>query len=131
MIARPSHIRPALVDLLERELRHDWTIEEMREGLERDGTAADFSSVFRALRRLEREGVVVRIDVGDGKARFERTGEHHEHVRCESCGTVAPVPGCLLGEAAPRAERSTGFRIRGHRLLFAGLCPACQRGKGR
>ncbi len=88
--------------------------------------AADFSSVFRALRRLEDEGAVVRIDLGDGKARFERTAEHHEHVRCERCGAVAAVPGCLVESSAPAVERRTGFEITGHRLLFAGICPECR-----
>jgi len=86
---------------------------------------ADFSSVFRALRRLEDEGTVLRIDLGDGKARFEPTGEHHEHVRCERCGAVAAVPGCLV-ESSTAVERRTGFTITGHRLLFAGICPECR-----
>ena len=88
--------------------------------------SADFSSVFRALRHLEDEGAILRIDLGDGKARFERTGEHHEHVRCERCGAVAAVPGCLVESSAPAVERRTGFEITGHRLLFAGICPDCR-----
>lgn len=108
------------------ESRHDWTIEELRAALCERGMAADFSSVFRALRRLERDGEVARIDLGDGKARFERAGDHHEHVRCERCGAVAAVPGCLVRSAAPLVERRTGFEVTGHRLLFAGVCPACR-----
>jgi Fe2+ or Zn2+ uptake regulation protein len=127
-IARPSHIRPALVDVLAQEARHDWTIEELREALSERGVSADFSSVFRALGRLERDGKVLRIDLGDGKARFEGAGEHHEHVRCDRCGRVEAVPGCLVGASAPQVARRTGFRITGHRLLFAGLCPECREG---
>jgi Fe2+ or Zn2+ uptake regulation protein len=108
--------------------RHDWTIEELRGELSDRGVPADFSSVFRALRNLERDGEVVRIDLGDGKARFEGAGEHHEHVRCSRCGAVAAVPGCLLEASAPVVESRTGFRITGHRLLFAGICPECRRG---
>ena len=125
-IARPSHIRPALTELLAEEARHDWTIEQLRSTLSDRGVTADFSSVFRALLRLEDEGAVLRIDLGDGKARFEPTGEHHEHVRCERCGAVAAVPGCLVESSAPAVERRTGFRITGHRLLFAGICPDCR-----
>lgn len=127
-IARPGHIRPALADVLTQEARHDWTIEELRGALSERGVAADFSSVFRALRRLERDGEVVRIDLGDGKARFEGAGEHHEHVRCNRCGAVEAVPGCLVETSAPDVERRTGFSITGHRLLFAGVCPKCREG---
>jgi Fur family ferric uptake transcriptional regulator len=112
--------------VLAEEVRHDWTIEELREALSDRGMTADFSSVFRALRRLEDEGAVIRIDLGDGKARYEPTGAHHEHVRCERCGAVAAVPGCLVESSAPAVERRTGFTITGHRLLFAGICPECR-----
>ena len=125
-IARPGHIRPAIAELLAHETRHDWTIEELREGLGDRGVRADFSSVFRALGRMEREGEVVRIDLGDGKARFEAAREHHEHIRCERCGAVAAVPGCVVESSAPLVERRTGFEITGHRLLFAGICPRCR-----
>jgi Fe2+ or Zn2+ uptake regulation protein len=117
--------------VLVEESRHDWTIEELRDALSDRGVTADFSSVFRALRHLEGEGDVLRIDLGDGKARFERTGEHHEHVRCERCGAVAAVPGCLVESSAPAVERRTGFEITGHRLLFAGICPKCRKRGGR
>ena len=117
--------------MLADEARHDWTIEELREALAHRGVSADFSSVFRALRHLEGEGEVLRIDLGDGKARFERRGEHHEHVRCERCGAVAAVPGCLVESSAPAVERRTGFEITGHRLLFAGICPKCRKRGGR
>jgi len=129
-IARPSHIRPALIDVLAGEGGHDWTIERLRGALSERGVPADFSSVFRALRRLERDGEVLRIDLGDGKARFEGAGEHHEHVRCERCGRVDAVPGCLVGGSTPKVARRTGFRITGHRLLFAGICPGCRREAG-
>ena len=106
--------------------RHDWSIDELRDALSERGVAADFSSVFRALRRLEEDGEVVRVELGDGKARFEPAREHHEHVRCERCGAIAPVPGCLLAKADPVVERRTGFSVTGHRLLFAGVCPDCR-----
>jgi Fur family transcriptional regulator, ferric uptake regulator len=87
--------------------------------------SADFSSVFRALGHLEDEGQVERIDLGDGKARYEPAGEHHEHVRCERCGTVAAVPGCLVKDAIPAIERHTGFTVNSHQLLFNGRCERC------
>lgn len=115
--------------MLAQEDRHDWTIENLREALAGRGVRADFSSVFRALERLERNGEVLRLDLGDGKARFEPVGEHHEHVRCERCGAVEAVPGCVVEEAV--VERRTGFTVTGHRVLFAGICPRCREASAR
>ena len=128
-IARPSHIRPALAEVLARGDRHDWTIDALREAVAERGVQADFSSVFRALRQLERDGEIARIDLGDGKARYEAVAEHHEHVRCERCGAVEAVPGCVVEESL--VERRTGFAVTGHTALFAGLCPRCRKGSTR
>src|SRR5437764_13010634 len=126
-MARPSHVRDAVRDAIAASWGHDWSIADLTAGLEARGVAADFSSVFRALAFLEGEGAVSRVELGDGKARFEPTHGHHEHVRCESCGAVAAVPGCLLETARPDVERQTGFSITGHSLLFTGLCSECSR----
>jgi Fur family ferric uptake transcriptional regulator len=83
--------------------------------------------VFRALTRLEEEGAVERVELDDGKARYEVAGEHHEHIRCEGCGSIAPVPCGLVGEVLPAVQRRTGYEISSHRLVLSGRCPACSR----
>jgi Fe2+ or Zn2+ uptake regulation protein len=105
--------------------RHGWSIDELAEALETRGLKADFSSVFRALGRLEADGEVERVELDDGKARFERSTEHHEHIRCESCGSVAAVPCSLRSEVLPSLQRHTGYSIRSHRLVLSGVCPDC------
>ena len=72
------------------------------------------------------EGAVSEVQLGDGKARFEASGDHHEHLLCEECGTVAAVSGCLVDRAVPAVERKTGFSITGHHLLLSGRCPSCK-----
>lgn len=128
-MARPSRVRSAIRELLETSDRHGWTIEAVGRALAERGIPADPSSVFRGLGRLEAEGSIDRVDLGDGRLRFESKRQHHEHVACERCGDVGAVPGCLVEEVIPAVERQTGFVITGHRVLFAGLCGRCT-GKG-
>jgi Fe2+ or Zn2+ uptake regulation protein len=124
-MGRPSHVRTAIEEILDGSERHDWTIEDVGDALATRGVHADPSSVFRGLVRLSVEGMISRVELGDGKHRFEARGSHHEHIACESCGGVAAVPGCLVEELVPQVERQTGFAVRGHRLLFSGLCGDC------
>jgi Fe2+ or Zn2+ uptake regulation protein len=98
----------------------------MLSDLRSGGVGADFSSVFRSLVWSESQGMLQRVDVGDGRSRFELLAEHHEHVQCERCGVVTEVPGCLVTDATRRLERLTGFAVSTHRLVFLGLCPNCQ-----
>src|SRR5919201_4537924 len=124
-MARPSHVRTAIAALLAESDRHGWSLDEIAAALQERGTAADFSSVFRGVERLAQEGVVARIELGDGKARFEPAAAHHEHVRCELCGKVEEVPGCVVAAVIPAVAKQTGFAISGHTLVFSGTCSAC------
>src|SRR2546430_15625638 len=112
-MARPSHVRDAVRAAIADSSRHDWSIDDLTAELGSRGVAADFSSVFRALSFLEGEGTVSRVEFGDGKARFEPTHGHHEHVRCDSCGAGAAGPGCPLEAHAPRGGARPGSRFTG------------------
>jgi len=124
-MARPSPVRDALARLFAVADRHDWSMEDLHAALAEQGVEADFSTVFRAVGRLEADGAIRRVELGDGRARYEAAGAHHEHVRCDACGAVGEVPGCVVDAALPRVAELTGFRVTGHQLLFSGLCPAC------
>ena len=128
-MARPAHVRSAVQRTLEGSHRHGWSVDELAEDLGAAGIDASFSAVWRALRHLERAGVATRVDLGDGKVRYEPAGAHHDHVQCEHCGIVSAVEGCVVEDAAVRTvEASTGFSLSEHRLLFRGVCPACIEG---
>ena len=125
-MSRPSHVRNSVRELFEGDERHDWSIEDLHSSLLVSGVAADYSSVFRAVGWLEQRGVIAQVSLGDGRVRYERAGHHHDHVRCEACGVVSPLPDCLLERAGSRVEQRTGFVVTSHRLVFSGLCPSCQ-----
>lgn len=124
-MARPSHVRVAVAELIEGSPKHAWTLDDAHAELTSRGVPADQSSVFRALVRLCEDGELQRFDLGDGRSHFERSGHHHEHIVCSDCGEVAEVPGCLVDQLVPDVENRTGFTIRDHRLTFSGICETC------
>jgi Fe2+ or Zn2+ uptake regulation protein len=130
-MSRPSHVRDAIAQLISSSPRHDWSADSVLAALSARAVPADYSSVCRGLTRLEQTGVIRRVNLGDGKTRYEADHEHHEHVRCERCGLVAAVPGCSLPSARERAEAATGYVITGHHVLFSGLCATCSEDVGQ
>jgi Fe2+ or Zn2+ uptake regulation protein len=124
-VPRPSPIADEVRWLFETQERHAWSIDELLEEVRSSLGAADYSSVFRAVSQLERQGMLDRIDLGDGRARFEVREDHHEHIRCESCGRVDEVPVCVLDDAAVQVKELTGFKVTSHRVVFGGLCGEC------
>jgi len=125
-VARPPRTRLALLEIVGGGARHDWSIEELRGGLADRGLAADFSTVFRATEALVEAGELNRVELGTPEARFEAVGEHHEHVRCNRCGTVEAIDSCAVADALPAVRQATGFALTGHDLVFHGVCPDCQ-----
>jgi Fur family ferric uptake transcriptional regulator len=119
-------VRDAVRELLHGPDHRTWLIEELLAEVRRGGRRTNGSSVFRAVVALQRTGAAQRVDLGDGRHRYEARGEHHEHIACEECGSVAEIEGCLLEDVATRVQRLTGFEVTDHRLVLNGLCPDCQ-----
>ena len=126
-MSRPSHVRNAVATLLTTSHRHVWSIDEVDQALQGRGIKADYSSIFRALVHLERAGTLDRVELADGKVRYEVRQEHHEHIRCTRCGAIAPIAGCVLPEAQAAIASSTGYLVSGHQVVFEGLCPVCSK----
>ncbi len=118
---------PAIVaEVMRDQEHHAWTLEELEAALDARGTPADFSTVFRAMGRLEAEGVVCKVELADGRARYELGTGHHDHLHCESCGRLTPLPCRVVDAAVAEVEAATGFAVSGHRLVVTGTCRPCQ-----
>ena len=122
---RPSPVTDEVKKLLLSGDRHAWSLEELLEAVRSTLGGADYSSVFRATVALEQAGLIQRLDLGDGRSHYERQDDHHEHVRCESCGRIAEIRGCVADDAGERIQASTGFVVNSHQIVFIGLCPDC------
>ena len=122
---RPSPVTDAVRELFDTPGRHAWSIDELHVAVRDSLGSADYSSVFRAVTQLERDGTLDRLDLGEGHARFEVRDGHHEHIRCERCGRVDEVPGCVLDDVVAQTQALTGFRVTSHQVVFAGVCGAC------
>ena len=125
LVPRPSPVSNEVGRLLASAERHAWSLAELLDGVRRTHSGANYSSVFRAVTALEQAGAVDRLDLGDGTSRYEMHDGHHDHVRCESCGRIAEVRDCVVGDAAPRVHDDTGFTVRSHQVVFVGRCPEC------
>jgi Fe2+ or Zn2+ uptake regulation protein len=128
-VPRPSPVTDEVKKLLLSGGRHVWSLSELLDSVRHELGGANYSSVFRAVVALEQAGIVDRLELGDGPSRYELRGEHHEHVRCESCGRIAEVRDCVVEDAASRIQSDTGFSVNGHQVVFVGRCPECAAGQ--
>jgi Fur family transcriptional regulator, ferric uptake regulator len=101
---------------------------EIEDALRAQGRATGRASVYRVLELLAEHGLVERVELGDGQARFERShpsGEHHHHLVCEHCGRLIAFDDPGLERAIDRLSERLGARIESHDVLLRGTCQRC------
>jgi len=101
---------------------------EIEDELRANGRATGRASVYRVLDLLVEHGLVERLEVGDGQARFERShpdGEHHHHLVCDRCGRLVAFDDPGLERAIGRLSERLGVRIDSHDVLLRGACQRC------
>lgn len=86
------------------------------------------TTVYRELQFLNTAGIVRAVDLGDGKKRWEIAKDHHHHLVCTNCQSVAHVN---LREdwivEARKIAMANQFTLFDHQLELFGTCSNCQK----
>jgi len=107
--------------------------QEIHDRVRADGARVGIASVYRALEGLDELGLVQRVDLGDGVARFEPAhmdGDHHHHLVCDDCGKVEPFEDPTLETAIERVARGRGYSVAAHDVVLRGACQECRHAGG-
>lgn len=95
--------------------------------LKEQNIKADKVTVFRIINALTEKGLVVPIQLGEGKFRYEHSGKaDHHHFICETCGTIEDISDCHIDELQKEIQEKKGLLVKRHSLEFFGLCQLCQ-----
>jgi Fur family ferric uptake transcriptional regulator len=98
---------------------------DLRDG----GRSVGRASVYRVLDELVSLGLVDRVEVGQGIARYEPArGEahHHHHMVCERCGDVLPFEDDELERTIGRLADRVAFDVAEHDIVLRGACSSCR-----
>jgi Fur family ferric uptake transcriptional regulator len=125
---RSGGARRAVVELLGRQ-DCCLTAQEIFDRLRAEGgRRVGIATVYRVLEQLSERGLVNRVDVGAGIARYEAalpSGEHHHHLVCADCGKVEAFEDDELEAVIHEVERRTGYSVAGHDVVLRGACREC------
>lgn len=90
----------------------------------RRATAIDprisIATVYRSLKLFEDANVLIRHDFGEGRARYEESGEHHEHLIDIESGEVIEFHNAEIEALKERIARDLGYDLVDHRLELYG-----------
>lgn len=102
---------------------------EIAELLHERDSGVGLASIYRALELLDRLGLVKRLDLGEGTARYEPAlpgGDHHHHIVCDSCGAVEAFEDDALERAIHALSDRIEYSVAAHDVTLHGECPACR-----
>lgn len=118
---------------LEMNRDRDLTVAEMAELLKELGSNMGIATVYRAVRRLEDEGVLIRSVNGSGTSATYRYAGADNSVRsahrvfCTSCGRIADLSYKFTDRLEKSVSDITGYSVTDHQIMFYGLCPDCKK----
>jgi len=85
------------------------------------------ATVYKSLETLVGCGLAMKLNYGDGSARYDGRTDPHHHARCLECSRIFDVAGDLPSEDISELKEGTeGFHVTGYRLELTGYCTRCQ-----
>ncbi|MBQ6757702.1 MAG: transcriptional repressor [Selenomonadaceae bacterium] len=110
---------------------HHMSAEDVYSILREKDSEIGLATVYRALDLLSELGILMRVDFGDGCARYELNTtdpkvHHHHHLICLKCKKVIEFEEDLLDELEANIADKSGFQILNHEVKFFGYCSDCR-----
>ena len=105
------------------------SVEELYEKLRAAHPGIGYATVCRTLKLFAQSGIAHEIHFGDGRTRYEPAaqGEHHDHLVCTGCGTIAEFENSTIEELQTAVADGHDFLIHSHKLELYGLCARCRK----
>ncbi len=123
--------RQAILDVLKNTDEH-LTADNIYFILKRKNIKVGLATIYRTLELFYRNGIVNKINIGDGTIRYEyvdKKSVHHHHLVCIKCGKVMEYTDeeepLFLEGLAKRIKKKYGFTVLSHEIYLYGLCDEC------
>ncbi|MBE6609730.1 MAG: transcriptional repressor [Ruminococcaceae bacterium] len=117
---------------LELNREKEMTVSEIAELLKEAGSEMGIATVYRAVRRLEEEGVLVRsVNGATSKTTYRYAGPDTSvrsihRVFCTSCGKITDLSYKFTDRLEKSVSDATGYSLTEHQIMFYGLCENCK-----
>jgi Fur family peroxide stress response transcriptional regulator len=87
-------------------------------------------TVYNTLKTLVELGQVNALGhAGDDTVHYDADTSPHINLACIRCHRIVDIPCDCLTDLDENISRASGYQLLGARMMFYGLCPACQSSK--
>ena len=86
------------------------------------------ATVYRALAILVQHGFARKLNLGDGRARYETKidSPHHDHIICNNCGNIIEFINYEIEKIQEEIAKHHQFKLQQHIHQLFGICKECQ-----
>ena len=86
------------------------------------------ATVYRTLDILVQHGFARKLNLGDGRARYEPKidSPHHDHMICNNCGKIIEFVNHEIEKIQEEITKHHQFKLQQHIHLLFGICKECQ-----
>jgi len=108
-------------------LRGHFDMDQLHALLNESGLAVSRATLYRTLPRLVDAGLVHKVEMAHGQARYEPIfgRHHHDHMVCLECGTIIEFESREIERLQEEVCRKKKFKMTGHTHQIRGLCSRC------
>jgi Fur family ferric uptake transcriptional regulator len=113
--------RRTIADVLD-EARDHPDVEELHARASARDPRISIATVYRTVKLFEEEGIVEKVDFGDGRARYEDAERaHHDHLIDMTTGRVIEFVDPEIEALQERIAEKLGYTLKGHRMELYGV----------
>ncbi len=86
------------------------------------------ATVYRTLDILVQHGFARKLNLGDGRARYEPKidSPHHDHMICNNCGKIIEFVNHEIEKIQEEIAKHHQFKLQQHIHQLFGICKECQ-----
>ena len=102
--------------------------EEIYLALKKKGQSVSRATVYRTMDILVNNGFARKMNLGDGRARYESkvNSPHHDHLVCMDCGLIVEFMDQKIEDLQDEIAIQYEFQLKRHIHQLFGLCKKCQ-----
>jgi len=108
-------------------VRGHFDVDDLLARLRRSGHHASRATLYRTLPRLVESGLIHKVEMAGGQARYELMvgRHHHDHMICLDCGTILEFESAEVERIQEEVCRRKKFVMTGHTHQIRGHCASC------
>jgi len=124
---RMTHQRLAICRTLVTSDTHPTAV-QLHTQLRAEFPTLSLATVYSTLNTLVNLGLVYELGhAGDGQKHYDAITSPHANLICSQCHQISDLEDNALEAVNRRVANRSGYKIQGVRIVYYGICPACQK----